>query len=61
MDINTVKNITKGAYNIYSEDDTVCFERFSKRQKEAYAENGGLRARGLCASGSCFDFVTGSA
>ena len=61
MDINTVKNITKGAYNIYSEDDSVYFERFSKRQKEAYAENGGLRVRSLCASGICFDFVTDSA
>ena len=61
MDINTVKNITNGAYNIYSEDDAVYFERFSKRQKEAYAENGGLRVRSLCASGICFDFVTDSA
>lgn len=60
MDINAVKNITRGAYSIYSENNTVFFERFSKRQKDMYSENGGLRVRSLCASGICFDFITDS-
>ncbi len=60
MNIDLIRNITKGAYNIYSKNDTVFFERFTKKQQMAYCINDGLIARSVCASGISFDFITDS-
>ena len=60
MNIDLIKDITKGAYNIYSENDTVFFERFTKKQQTAYDIKDGLKARAACASGIYFDFETDS-
>ena len=60
MNIEFIRDITHGAYNIYAEKDTVFFERFTKKQKSVYDINDGLRARAACASGICFDFETDS-
>lgn len=60
MDLELIKSITHGAYDIYAENDTVFFKRFTAKQKSAYDIDSGLKARAACASGICFDFETDS-